>query len=254
MGAKRQGQRGVRAEAEDGHNDLALQGALLALGIPGAGIADALTEYYNITYEILLRLFGYLQTIWWQYWDEDTCNELVQRTLLRVVEKASGFHVLEGKRAISWVIAVARNVWREYEKETRPWHRSLGYKKPLGSSRHRWSPQSHVRYDVAMRAVRDAVTKLRSEDPKHGDLLYDREYEGLTYEQLAEKHEVALGTVSSRLHAARGLVASQLETFLGRGDPFDGEEESCEDAGWEGQEGDPTLDAGEDQSFKSEEV
>ena len=56
--------------------------------------------------------------------------------------------------------------------------------------------------------VRAALASL---PPKHRAVLALRELEGLSYEQIAEATDIPVGTVMSRLHHARRLLAEKLK-------------------------------------------
>ena len=66
----------------------------------------------------------------------------------------------------------------------------------------------------------ETVTRVRSAlaslPPKHRAVLALRELEGLSYEQIAQATGIPAGTVMSRLHHARRLLAEKLKDSLAR--------------------------------------
>jgi RNA polymerase sigma-70 factor (ECF subfamily) len=61
------------------------------------------------------------------------------------------------------------------------------------------------------RIVRAAVERL---PPHHRVVLLLREWEGLSYDEIAQALDLPIGTVRSRLHNALARLTSQLESAL----------------------------------------
>ena len=73
------------------------------------------------------------------------------------------------------------------------------------------SPREEAAGHETVALVRHALARLKREDFQ---ILVLREFEGLSYEELAHRLKLPQGTVMSRLHRARLALAAQL-TRLG---------------------------------------
>ena len=73
------------------------------------------------------------------------------------------------------------------------------------------SPEAMLAKGERSELVRDAVIKLPNASRA---VLVLREYEGLSYQEIAEALDIPMGTVMSRLSYARKLLKEKLETHL----------------------------------------
>jgi len=73
-------------------------------------------------------------------------------------------------------------------------------------------PSRIVASEEARAKVRAAMDELK---PEHRQILVLREYEDLSYEEIAAVLEIKIGTVMSRLFAARMRLREVLETRYG---------------------------------------
>ena len=76
------------------------------------------------------------------------------------------------------------------------------------------TPQEHAEREELRRQVWQAVRRL---DPGHREILILREFQQLTYAELATTLDIPRGTVMSRLHEARRRLRLQLEPVLSSG-------------------------------------
>jgi len=63
-------------------------------------------------------------------------------------------------------------------------------------------------------ATIDVQAALRKLSPEHREILTLREFERMSYEEIAEVLNVPQGTVESRLHRARGELREKLKSYL----------------------------------------
>ena len=73
---------------------------------------------------------------------------------------------------------------------------------------HRPSPREEISKEEEIQLVRRALTTLR---PHDFQILVLREFEELSYEEIAQRLKIAIGTVMSHLHRARQALASRLK-------------------------------------------
>jgi RNA polymerase sigma-70 factor (ECF subfamily) len=139
----------------------------------------------------------------------ELADDIAQQVLLEVTRTAERF---EGRsRLTTWLFGVAKNLCRTQlrrredamDPDARVW-RSLP---DPGQSPHELFEQGESR-----RAVREALEALPA---PYRAVLVLREWEELSYDEIAEALGVPVGTVRSRLHAARALLAERLIQILG---------------------------------------
>lgn len=148
--------------------------------------------------------------LWYGELNPATAEELTQEAFARLLRAASSFRGDSSFR--TWLFALARNVCREHRRR-RLTRRRYERKMPMLEDAARELPD--VALDPLERmcraelgaCVRAAVDSLR---PHHRTVLLLREWQGLTYKEIAMILEVPEGTVRSRLHNARAALADRL--------------------------------------------
>ncbi|MFW5860196.1 MAG: RNA polymerase sigma factor [Planctomycetota bacterium] len=139
--------------------------------------------------------------------DADTAAELTQEAFVRAFERLDRF---AGRSSFyTWLYRLARN--RAIDV--------LARKRPVATENERLdatpraaaSPAATLERTETRQLVRTALERLPYDQR---ELLIMRDFEGCDYPGIAERLEVAVGTVKSRLHRARralrDLIASQL--------------------------------------------
>ena len=88
------------------------------------------------------------------------------------------------------------------------WRRSRRRRKfePMGDSMAASGPSAEAGLDV-----RAAIAQL---SPEHREVVVLREFERMSYEEIAEALDVPRGTVESRLHRARSELREKLKAYL----------------------------------------
>ncbi|MEM7163987.1 MAG: sigma-70 family RNA polymerase sigma factor [Planctomycetota bacterium] len=142
--------------------------------------------------------------------DWDLALDVAQEAFLRILQRATTFRP-EGN-ARSWILAVAVNLARDHLRTRK--HRILSIHRPEGGlmgglddARSR-SPLPTPADALQREELRAQVWEVLGElpdDPR--TLLLLRDFEGLSYDELADVLNCELGTVKSRLHRARRQFA-----------------------------------------------
>ncbi len=130
----------------------------------------------------------------------ETAEEVVQETFLALVEKPSGYDPARGELA-SYLYGVARNQsWRQLRRDgpTVAW--SDDFDPPAET------PDALEARD-RIEKVRQAVLSLPS---VYREAVVLCDLEGLSYAEAAAALDTPLGTVRSRLHRGRALLAKRL--------------------------------------------
>jgi len=139
-------------------------------------------------------------------WVED----LAQDVFVQVHRKAGTF---QGRSsAKTWLYAVAINVCRDHRRQERRAPQTapaaLGAVEPLAElPDSSLDPLELLEQRERDRLVRDAFETLSA---AHRTVLYMRDHEDMSYEQMADALAVPLGTIRSRLHNARAALADAL--------------------------------------------
>jgi len=127
-----------------------------------------------------------------------------------LVEVYRSLHRFEGRsRLRSWILGVAANVCRSRRRS-----RIFGHhREPPDDEMLRGLPDCGAGQEEALArselqaAVKKAIDGL---GPEHRCVVTLRDMEGLSYQEIAEVLQIPVGTVRSRLHNARALLAQRL--------------------------------------------
>ena len=128
--------------------------------------------------------------------NEDDAQDAVQETYLRA---ARFFHIYDGADARAWLLAIARNTCFTFLRQ-RAVHASMAvFDERIHFAQ--WTTAERTmmdQEDVSMlqRRIASLPARLRK-------ILVMREFQQLTYEQIAEAARIPVGTVMSRLSRAR---------------------------------------------------
>ena len=146
------------------------------------------------------------------FYDEDLEQEVYIKTF-KNIDKYN-----EQNKFSSWIFKITANVCKDYLKS-----KSFKMKKNTDNSDEELSKISSnntpdkvyslkERQKITLKAINSLPVKL-----KKTLILY--EFEDYSYEQIAKKENIALGTVKSRINSARKILKEKLNYLIG--DDFD---------------------------------
>lgn len=146
--------------------------------------------------------------------DHGEAQEIVQDVFVSVFKNVKTFR--QEARLSTWMRRITINLclnWKRKWIRRFKWHHDpIDFKTETRVSGHgntRNDPETLIREkqieNSVMNAVRNLPEKLRA-------VFVLNNLEGLTYEQIADTLEINIGTVRSRLHAARKKVLASLDT------------------------------------------
>ena len=145
-------------------------------------------EHYDSVYRFARRLLG----------NPEEARDVTQEAFLRL---AGERRPLAGEAVKRWLFAVARNLCIDLlRKQSR--QRAASTENAVSNP----SPSCGETVD----AVRDAVARL---DVDHREVLILREFEGMTYAEIAAILGCPEGTVKSRIARARALLRDLLAEY-----------------------------------------
>ena len=145
----------------------------------------------------------------------DEASDLVQETYLRALRSAERFEE-RGKGMRAWLFTILHNTF--YTRVQRQKRRPQAVPELFDAESREHAPDeappawdlASLDWDHVDSRLRDAVDNLK---PEHREVLLLWGVEGLKYRQIAEIIGVPIGTVMSRLHRARKILADSLEDF-----------------------------------------
>jgi len=156
-------------------------------------------RYYTRLYRMLLGMTR----------NEDTALDLTQDTFVKALGSIGGFKM--NSSFYTWLFRIGRNtaldrfrrdkhtgVPREYDDGLD--HADRGTGAAAAAYEDDGDPMKRTASREALGKVRAALDEIR---PEHREIILLREVEELSYDEIAEVIEIKIGTVMSRLFAAR---------------------------------------------------
>lgn len=150
--------------------------------------AELLTRYQSRVVNLIYRLVR----------DWDAALDLGQDAFLRIFQRASTFR--PDGNATSWILAVAVNLARDHLRTRKRRILSFDRVETERPPRASATPPELLEREETRHRVREVLDEL-PEFPRL--ILLLRDFEGLSYDALAEFFDCEVGTVKSRLHRAR---------------------------------------------------
>jgi RNA polymerase sigma-70 factor (ECF subfamily) len=165
-----------------------------------AAACEALAlAHRRAAYLLALQLMG----------NRDDALDVAQDALLRFF---STLHRFRGDDPVRpWLYSIVRNRCRDLMRRSR-----VRKHEPLEAEPDRWRPElvdghADPHRDATQSELRRQVwTALAAISREHREILVLRDYQDLSYEEIAEVLGVPRGTVMSRLHRARKALAGAL--------------------------------------------
>ena len=142
--------------------------------------------------------------------DRAEIEDVVQDVFFKVYRKAGGF---EGKSSFfTWLYRVALNTATDHLKKKRNEKaRSVEDFAVLEVEADSSPPETGLSREELRQQLARAIGSLPA---KYRDILVLREYEGCSYEEIAEVLSCSKGTVESRLFRARARLKDKLKPLL----------------------------------------
>jgi RNA polymerase sigma-70 factor (ECF subfamily) len=161
--------------------------------------------------EVFDGLYGYAMVL---SRDRTEAEDLVQETCFRAVKAIESLE--PGSNAKSWLFTILRNIWLNQVRQRRaaPKIVELDVDESTLGLAVEASQDPHALYvsKVERDQVREAIQQLPDE---FREIIVLREYEELSYQEIAALLDCPAGTVMSRLGRARSKLRSLLSSTLG---------------------------------------
>jgi RNA polymerase sigma-70 factor (ECF subfamily) len=149
--------------------------------------AEALYDMYSSSlYGVIFRIVQH----------EEIAEDLLQDTFIRIWNSFSSYDVSKG-RLFTWMVNIARNI--AIDKTRSKEFRNSAKTEDLENNVLTLDKQKSSEINPEIIGLKDLVGKLKPEQKIILDLVY---FEGFTHVEVAEKLEIPLGTVKTRLRNA----------------------------------------------------
>ncbi|OGW79941.1 MAG: hypothetical protein A3G33_05030 [Omnitrophica bacterium RIFCSPLOWO2_12_FULL_44_17] len=157
-------------------------------------------QYYEMVYAVAFGVVG----------NREDALDATQDVFTKVYQQLRRF---EGNSKFkTWLYRVAVNVAIDIYRKRRP-------TEPVDESLHLeskiQSPGEHVRQNELMQLVKQALDELT---PEHRAVLVMREWQDMSYEEIAEALGIEIGTVMSRIFYARKKIGEVLTLHIAKAD------------------------------------
>jgi RNA polymerase sigma-70 factor (ECF subfamily) len=147
----------------------------------------------------------------WLTRDDHDADDVVQEAYLRAYQFFAGFHGGDGR---AWLLRVVRNTCYTWLEKNRPREPARAFDEAIhGATAEGLNPETVLLRKEDRQSVRQAVEALPVE---LREVLVLREFEGLSYKEIAAVANVPIGTVMSRLARARERLQKRLGDFANK--------------------------------------
>lgn len=165
----------------------------------GASFDEVVLPHLDAAYELAR----------WLMRNDEDAKDAVQEAALRAFRY---FRTFTGGAGRAWFLSIVRNTCWGLRS-----HRVRAASDPFDEERHASGPSASDPETLLLRADDATViaSAMRGMPDRFRRLLVLREFEGLSYRELANAFEIPIGTVMSRLSRARQALREALESNPG---------------------------------------
>ena len=140
----------------------------------------------------------------WLTHNEKDAEDVVQEACLRAIRHFSSFKGGDGR---PWLLAIVRNTFYTWIKHNRLPEAESIFDEVHPEPQHIDDPETLLLRETDKQVVRSALLRLPAE---FREVIILREFEELSYKQIADVVQIPCGTVMSRLARARRRLAQIL--------------------------------------------
>ena len=168
------------------------------------GLAELLLPHLDSAYNLAR----------WLVRNDEDAEDVVQEAYLRAFQYAGGFR---GGDARAWLLTIVRNTSYRWLRKTRAYEAAVLFDEDIHtSSVDASSPEQLLLQNADGRLVEQAMNDL---PVRIREILVLREFEGLSYKEIADVMHVPIGTVMSTLSRARNRFRHAAGNLLRRDTP-----------------------------------
>ncbi|WP_010243119.1 RNA polymerase sigma factor SigY [Acetivibrio cellulolyticus] len=156
-------------------------------------LAELLYDNYEIVYKYLYKFT----------FDKSLSEDLVQETMVRAIVKIEFYDEKKSKFS-TWLITIAQNIYVDYLRKKKVENRYMDQSEKVLEEKIEIGIYSD---DDSINRILDALARL--DDITRLPLLL-KHYYGFSYEEIANKMSIPLGTVKSRIHNGLKVLRKEL--------------------------------------------
>ena len=158
-------------------------------------IASALLPHLDAAYNFARRLAG----------NDHDAEDVVQEAYLRAMRYGASF---SGQNPRAWLLAIVRNTFFSMRKGNIPGQGAVSFDEEVHREGEDPGPEADLLKSADARAVNQALDELSLE---FREIIVLREFEDLSYKEIARVTGAPVGTVMSRLARARDQLARTIK-------------------------------------------
>jgi len=178
--------------------------AIPSLPVLGPGIGlETVEQCFAAHHEAIYRF------VYWMGADPEEAADIAQEVFVRAHR---AWPTLRSRLAArGWLLRIAGNLAKDRWKRRRREERAVETMGKGLAAGPLVSPDEEVLQSELQRRVREAIAGLR---PRRRELIILREFEDMSYEEIAQVLRCGIGTVRSGLHRARAELQERLRPYI----------------------------------------
>jgi len=150
------------------------------------------------------QIQGYLKGLAWKYTkNENDANDLIQDTICKAIEKTKYYK--RGTNFKAWISVVMRNIFINGYRKKRRYNLVSVEESP--HILNNYETISTAEYSLFSEEINSAIAQLT---PKSKEIISLCKL-GFSYKDMADRLELPLGTIKSRIHIARKSLQVELK-------------------------------------------
>lgn len=166
-----------------------------------ARLADAVLPHLDAAYNFAR----------WLARNDHDAEDIVQEAYLRAVRYG---HSFSGENPRAWILAIVRNTFYTWRKGNNSTDQSVSFDEELHCAGCEEDPEARLIRDADAQTVTRAIEQLPAE---FREVIVLREFEDLSYREIARVTGTPIGTVMSRLARARAHLRRIIMQRTGAG-------------------------------------
>ena len=164
---------------------------------------------WDFEQEVLPHLDAAYNLARWLTRNEQDAEDVVQEAYIRAFRF---FGTYRGGNARAWVLRIVRNTCYNWLEQNRPLQSATEFDENLfGADPHTANPEEALLQNASNNMLRQALEALPL---KSREVLILREFEGMSYREIADTTGMPIGTVMSSLSRARSSLRHSLANVV----------------------------------------
>lgn len=151
-----------------------------------------------------LKAFAYQMTR-----DNDDANDLYQDTLMKALRYYTQYQ--QGTNFKAWLFTIMRNTFINHYRREKRKMAVVTVREEITSEDLSWSGTKNT---AEGKFIHTDIQRMLAQLPSAYRIPFVRHFEGYKYHEIAEELGIPLGTVKTRIHAAREMLKKNLRPYM----------------------------------------